>query len=65
MQPFDANPPLREQPDRGDCSSIVDNPIHATLPDKRIEPETVVERRRAKYVVVSRLTDDYLDKVVS
>ena len=23
-------------------------------------PETVVERRRAKYVAVSRLTDDYL-----
>lgn len=61
MQPYDPNLPFREQPDRGDCSNIVDNPIHPTLPDKRIGPETVVERRRAKFVAVSRLTDDYLD----
>ncbi|KAL7554304.1 hypothetical protein ACHAWF_017742 [Thalassiosira exigua] len=61
MQPFDPNLPAREHPDRGDCSNIVDNPIHPTLPDKRIGPEKVVERRRAKYVAVSRLTDDYLD----
>lgn len=61
MQHFDPNLLFREKPDRGDCSNIVDNPIHPTLPDKRIGPEAVVERRRAKYVAVSRLTDDYLD----
>mmetsp|Transcript_6677 Transcript_6677/g.15166 ORF Transcript_6677/g.15166 Transcript_6677/m.15166 type:complete len:1894 (+) Transcript_6677:1692-7373(+) len=61
MQPYDPNLPFREQPDRGDCSNIADNPIHPTLPDERIGPATVTERRRAKYVAVSRLTDDYLD----
>jgi len=61
MQPFDPNLPNRDQPDRGECSNIVDNPIHPTLTDKRIGPGTVTERRRAKYVAVSRLTDDYLD----
>ncbi|KAL7543301.1 hypothetical protein ACHAXR_012700 [Thalassiosira sp. AJA248-18] len=61
MQTFDPNLPSREQPDRGDCSNIVDNPIHPTLPDKRIGPEIVMEHRRAKFVAVSRLTDDYLD----
>ena len=61
MQRFDPNLPFREMPDRSDCSNIVDNPIHPTLPDKRIGPEEAVERRRAKFVAVSRLTDDYLD----
>ncbi|KAL3801395.1 hypothetical protein HJC23_007005 [Cyclotella cryptica] len=58
---FDPSLPFREEPNRSDCSNIVDNPIHPTLPDKRIGPETVVQQRRAKYVAISRLTDDYLD----
>jgi hypothetical protein len=36
MQRFDPNLPFRNMPDRSDCSNIVDNPIHPTLPDKRI-----------------------------
>lgn len=58
---FDPSLPLREAPNRGNCSNVVDNPIHPTLPDKRIGPEVVMEQRRSKYVAVSRLTDDYLD----
>ena len=61
MQTFDPNLPSRDEPDRGDCSNIVDNPHHPTKPDERVGPETVVESRRTKYVAVSRLTDDYLD----
>eukprot|EP00569_Conticribra_weissflogii_P010713 CAMPEP_0171379434 /NCGR_PEP_ID=MMETSP0879-20121228/26580_1 /TAXON_ID=67004 /ORGANISM="Thalassiosira weissflogii, Strain CCMP1336" /LENGTH=932 /DNA_ID=CAMNT_0011890197 /DNA_START=3 /DNA_END=2798 /DNA_ORIENTATION=+ len=61
IQLFDPNLPSREQPNRGNCSNIVDNPIHPTLPDKRIGKLTALEQRRAKYVAVSRLTDDYLD----
>lgn len=48
-------------PNRRNCSNIVDNPIHSTLPDRRMGLQDVVERRRAKYIAVSRLTDDYLD----
>jgi hypothetical protein len=58
---FDPSLPFREEPNRGDCSNIVDNPIHPTLPDKRRGHETVVYQRRTKYVAISRLTDDYLD----
>ena len=47
--------------DRKHCSNIADNPIHGTPPDKLIGPKRVVERRRAKFVAISRLTDDYLD----
>ena len=61
MQHYDPNLPFREEPNRGNCSNIVDNPIHPTLPDKRIGPQTVTERRRAKYIAISRLADDYLD----
>lgn len=61
MQHYDPNLPFREKPNRGDCSNIVDNPIHPTLPDKRIGPQTKIESRRAKYIAISRLTDDYLD----
>jgi hypothetical protein len=61
MHHFDPNLPNRELPNRRNCSNIVDNPIHPTLPDKRMGPQDVVERRRAKYIAVSRLTDDYLD----
>jgi len=47
--------------DRADCSNIVDNPLHSTPPDKLNGMEQVVETRRAKYVAVSQLTEDYLD----
>ena len=43
------------------ASSIIDNPIHSTPPDKLIGPERVVESRRAKFIAISQLTDDYLD----
>eukprot|EP00984_Skeletonema_dohrnii_P017050 scaffold7682_cov137-Skeletonema_dohrnii-CCMP3373.AAC.4 len=61
MQTFDPDLPNREKPNRRHCSNLVDNPIHETQPDKRIGDATVLEQRRAKYVAVSRLTDDYLD----
>uniref|UniRef100_H3GX84 EF-hand domain-containing protein n=2 Tax=Phytophthora ramorum TaxID=164328 RepID=H3GX84_PHYRM len=38
----------------------VDNAVHATGPDRLTGPLYVVERRRAKYVAISALTDDYL-----
>jgi hypothetical protein len=61
MHFFDPDLPNREIRDRSHCSNLVDNPVHSTQPDKRIGPSTVLERRRTKYVAVSRLTDDYLD----
>ncbi|POM71085.1 Carbohydrate-binding protein [Phytophthora palmivora] len=39
----------------------VDNAIHATGPDRLTGPLHVVEQRRAKYVAISALTDDYLN----
>lgn len=47
--------------DRGNCSNIADNPVHATLQDKLIGLTKVVTTRRAKFVAVSQLTDDFLD----
>lgn len=58
---YDPSLPDREAPNRKDCSNIVDNPIHPTLPDKRIGAQETVFRRRAKYIAVSRLTEDYLE----
>jgi hypothetical protein len=46
---------------RSVCSNIADNPIHATPQDKLIGILHVVLLRRAKYVAVSLLTDDFLD----
>jgi hypothetical protein len=46
---------------RQECSDIADNPLHGTLADLLNGPLAVVETRRAKYVAVSRLSDDYLD----
>lgn len=53
--------PHHEIPNRSNCSNIADNPIHPTLPDKRIGAEEVVQKRTAKFVVISQLTEDYLD----
>ncbi|TMW62075.1 hypothetical protein Poli38472_009568 [Pythium oligandrum] len=38
----------------------VDNAVHATRPDSLTGPMHVIERRRAKYVAISRLSSDYL-----
>lgn len=38
----------------------VDNAVHPTRPDQLTGPLHVVERRRAKYVAISELRDDYL-----
>lgn len=43
--------------------NIADNPLHPTVADLLIGLPRVVEVRRAKYVAVSLLTDDYLDTV--
>ena len=62
LHPNDPTLPQREQPDRGNnCSNIADNPIHTTIPDKRIGREEIILKRTAKFVAVSRLTHDYLD----
>ena len=41
--------------------NIADNPVHSTTPDKLIAPSEVVFTRRAKYVSITKLTDNYLD----
>lgn len=41
--------------------NIADNPPHTTPPDLLIGLPHIVEWRRAKYLALSRLTDDYLD----
>lgn len=51
-QPWEAN--YREK-------NIVDNPLIPTVPDLLIGPNNVVEQRRAKFIAISRLTDDYLN----
>lgn len=40
--------------------NIADNPLHPTVADLLIGPEQVVVVRRAKYLSVSRISDDYL-----
>lgn len=54
------NEPI-EAPNGKYCPSIVDNPIHATNRDTLEGRPRVVEKRTAKFIAVSRLTDDYLD----
>ncbi len=61
FQTYDPALATKDNTDRSDCSNIVDNPIHPTLPDKLQGRPRVVERRRAKFIAVSRLIDDYLD----
>ena len=46
---------------RRECTDIMDNPLHGTPADLLVGKLAVVETRRAKYVAVSKLTDDYLD----
>jgi len=58
---LDPRLPNRKPRDRGECSNIADNPVHGTPPDNLIGELKTVERRRAKYFAISRLTDDYLD----
>lgn len=43
------------------CSNIDDNPVHNSLQDKLLGVQRVVMQRRAKYVAISQLSDDYLD----
>lgn len=47
--------------DLGNCSNIADNPVHNSLQDKLLGVQRVVMQRRAKYVAISELSDDYLD----
>lgn len=46
---------------RDSCSNIADNPVHETMPDKIIGLLKVVLARRAKFIALSHLTEDYLD----
>jgi len=41
--------------------NIADNPTHPTVADLLIAPEVIVESRRAKYVAISLLDDEYKD----
>ncbi|CAM9248295.1 unnamed protein product, partial [Ectocarpus fasciculatus] len=45
----------------GNCSNIADNPVHNSLQDKLLGVQRVIMQRRAKYVAISELSDDYLD----
>jgi hypothetical protein len=61
LQIYDPNLPELQVENRQECSNIADNPIHPTSPDQRVGLDDIVERRRAQYVAVSQLTDDFLD----
>ncbi len=56
-------PTVKPQPwvENYEDGNINDNPPHATIKDQMIGPTQLVHMRRAKYVAISRLTDDYLD----
>ena len=41
--------------------NIADNPVHSTKPDELIAPSEIVFTRRAKYVSITKLTDNYLE----
>jgi hypothetical protein len=58
---FDPNLLERNMTARGECSNVADNPVHGTKGDKLIGSDRVVESRRAKFIDISPLTDDYLD----
>jgi hypothetical protein len=61
LQRYDPDLPNRSKRNRSTCSNVVDNPVHPTPPDLRIGRMETVERRRTKFVAISKLTDDYLD----
>lgn len=61
MQRFDPAISSFEGADRSNCSNIADNPLHATSPDELSGTPVIVEKRRAKYISMSLLTDDYLE----
>lgn len=61
METFDLDLESHKPKNRSRCSKIADNPIHPTLPDQLAGKPQVVERRRAKFIAVSKLTDDFLD----
>ena len=46
---------------RANCSNIDDNPVHISGQDKLIGVQIVGTTRRAKFIAISELTDDYLD----
>lgn len=46
---------------RNTCSNIADNPYHETMQDKLIGVLRIVNTRRAKFIALSELTEDYLD----
>lgn len=48
-------------PDRSKCSNIADNPVHNKLQDKLIGIQKIIAQRRAKFMAVSELTNDYMD----
>ena len=43
------------------CSNIKDNPIHETKQDILIGVQHIVHSRRAKFIAISTLTNDFLD----
>jgi len=61
IQRYDSNLPKRKIHSRKNCSNIADNPTHYTPPDRLIGVKQIVQKRQAKFVAVSRLTNDYLD----
>lgn len=61
MHVLDPDLKEREIGGRSTCSNVVDNAVHPTPPDKLIGSDIIVEQRRAKFVAISKLTDDYLD----
>ena len=61
LQIYDPYLPDFQVESRQDCSNIADNPIHPTSSDQRVGLDEIVEKRRAQYVAVSQLSDDFLD----
>jgi hypothetical protein len=61
METFDLDLENQKPKNRSRCSKIPDNPTHPTSPDQLVGKAQIVERRRAKFIAVSKLTEDYLD----
>ena len=60
LERLDPDIPHRQPPERGACSNVRDNPVHPSRRDRLVGLEAAALTRRAKYVAVSRLSDDYL-----